>query len=491
VVSKEKSSQLIEAIMKVVLIVFPKFLIREGCISMKKKILCICAITFLFSIFLTSFLSPAKAAAPKIQFQYILFPTSVFTDSEVDAGVCFVNQGAAGELIYEDGTTNLDEVSISIPVGIGPDKLILDSSVLSYSTSAAWTCIIDTSGVTSGEGEFLLIFRPNGTVSIAVGETICFDISGLIINSEMGLAFLHVDQQFDAARSEKEKNGSIGIFKTSDVSGIVEIDPTVPENVKDGVDFTELTGEATDAQIPDDITIDEAKGIRALSSAPSNPVQGDVYLNTSEVPPMAYIWNGSTWDSYEGPQGPAGPQGEIGPQGPAGLDGAVGPQGPPGVAGADGQDGTVGPQGPPGVAGADGQDGTVGLQGPPGVAGADGQDGAVGPQGPPGPQGIQGPKGDTGATGSRGAQGPQGPAGSANAVGGYAASGAYNGTRLYVGRAGALVACSDFAPSLPFTPPDVAARLHVYTNNSSGLIQISHSFGHAWIGANYIRLNPY
>jgi len=43
-----------------------------------------------------------------------------------------------------------------------------------------------------------------------------------------------------------------------DTGVLTEADPTVPESVKDGVDFSEVTGAATDAQIPDDITINHA-----------------------------------------------------------------------------------------------------------------------------------------------------------------------------------------------------------------------------------------
>lgn len=44
-----------------------------------------------------------------------------------------------------------------------------------------------------------------------------------------------------------------------------ESDPTVAASVKDGVDFSELSGAATDAQIPDDITITEADPTVAAS----------------------------------------------------------------------------------------------------------------------------------------------------------------------------------------------------------------------------------
>lgn len=259
---------------------------------MKKKILCICAVTFLFSIFLASFLSPAKAAAPKIQFQYIFFPTSVFVDTaDLDAGFCFVNHGASGELIY-DGTANFDEVSISIPVGVGSDKLILDSSVLSWTTSADWSCTIDTSGVIGGEGKVLLIFYPNGTQSIAAGDTICFDISGLNINSDVGLAISPVDQQFDAARAEKEKNGSIGVFKAGDVSGTVELDPTVAESVKDGVDWSELTGIPADIADGDDGITTETDPL--FSSSPAYGVTNTQITNWDS----AFSWGDHSLGGY-------------------------------------------------------------------------------------------------------------------------------------------------------------------------------------------------
>jgi hypothetical protein len=54
---------------------------------------------------------------------------------------------------------------------------------------------------------------------------------------------------------------------------------------------------------------------------------------------------------FEGPQGPAGPQGAAGPPGPQGETGAAGPVGPTGATGPPGPAGVVGPAGPSGLGG--------------------------------------------------------------------------------------------------------------------------------------------
>ena len=88
--------------------------------------------------------------------------------------------------------------------------------------------------------------------------------------------------------------------------------------------------------------------------------QTEIFINTAGEP---------------GPQGPAGPKGDIGPAGPEGSIGSQGPAGPQGVAGAQGF------QGLPGPAGAKGDTGAQGLPGP---AGAKGDTGPIGPAGPSG-----------------------------------------------------------------------------------------------------------
>ncbi len=119
----------------------------------------------------------------------------------------------------------------------------------------------------------------------------------------------------------------------------------------------------------------------------------------------------------QGPQGPAGPQGEQGPQGATGPQGEQGLQGPAGPQGEQGLQGPTGPQGEQGLQGPAGPQGEQGLQGPTGPQGEQGLQGPTGPQGeqglqgPAGPQGEQGLQGPTGPQGEQGLQGPAGPQG--------------------------------------------------------------------------------
>lgn len=144
---------------------------------------------------------------------------------------------------------------------------------------------------------------------------------------------------------------------------------------------------------------------------------------------------------FDGPQGPAGPQGERGLQGPAGpqgergLQGETGPRGadgtvafddltdeqreslrgPQGIQGERGLQGETGPQGERGLQGERGPQGETGPAGPQGETGPQGERGIQGEQGPQGKQGIQGIQGEPGLQGEQGPAGPQGiqgPAGS-------------------------------------------------------------------------------
>lgn len=86
----------------------------------------------------------------------------------------------------------------------------------------------------------------------------------------------------------------------------------------------------------------------------------------------------------QGPQGPAGPQGETGPQGPQGPQGETGSQGPQGETGPQGLQGIQGEIGPQGIQGIQGETGPQGLQGETGPQGIQGPQGETGPQGPQG-----------------------------------------------------------------------------------------------------------
>ena len=150
--------------------------------------------------------------------------------------------------------------------------------------------------------------------------------------------------------------------------------------------------------------IDWANGPYFLKTE-TDPTGGTDYTieGTQQLMSVPYALYAATSGNGEGPQGPAGPQGEQGPAGPQGEQGPAGPQG---------EQGPAGPQGEQGPQGLQGEQGEQGPQGEPGAAGADGlsayqiwlnaghtgteEEFLASLQGPQGEQGEQGPQGDPG-----------------------------------------------------------------------------------------------
>ena len=105
--------------------------------------------------------------------------------------------------------------------------------------------------------------------------------------------------------------------------------------------------------------------LSALQEAVPAPGTGDAYGIGPAAPYSIYVWDGVNhlWvdnGTIQGPEGPAGPQGEqgdTGPQGPKGDPGDTGPQGPQGP---KGDTGDTGPQGPKGDTGETGPQGDPG-----------------------------------------------------------------------------------------------------------------------------------
>ena len=84
---------------------------------------------------------------------------------------------------------------------------------------------------------------------------------------------------------------------------------------------------------------------------------------TQQMLSVPYALYAAASGNGEGPQGPAGPQGETGPAGPQGPQGERGLQGEQGPQGIQGETGPVGPQGPQGETGPAGPQGPQGLPG--------------------------------------------------------------------------------------------------------------------------------
>ena len=84
-----------------------------------------------------------------------------------------------------------------------------------------------------------------------------------------------------------------------------------------------------------------------------DPTGGTYYTieGTQQLLSVPYALYAATSGNGEGPQGPAGPQGEQGPAGPQGEQGPAGPQGEQGPQGEPGPQGEQGPRGPQGPAG--------------------------------------------------------------------------------------------------------------------------------------------
>lgn len=150
--------------------------------------------------------------------------------------------------------------------------------------------------------------------------------------------------------------------------------------------------------------------VQNLPSAPSNPVEGQIYYDTTVH--AVLTWNGAAWISAsqgtQGTQGIQGIQGTQGIQGIQGNDGTQGLQGEQGIQGTQGEQGIQGIQGEQGITGAQGTSGYVGSDGAQGTQGIQGEQGLQGEQGIQGTQGITGDQGTQGIQGLQGEQGIQG-----------------------------------------------------------------------------------
>lgn len=79
------------------------------------------------------------------------------------------------------------------------------------------------------------------------------------------------------------------------------------------------------------VTIFNTETTIKATSAPSSPVQGQLWLNTGVTPPRLNIYLSGVWKKVEGETGPQGPIGLQGVQGPTGSQGIQGPAGANGV----------------------------------------------------------------------------------------------------------------------------------------------------------------
>jgi hypothetical protein len=95
-----------------------------------------------------------------------------------------------------------DHLVLSIPVGSAPTDLEADGSQVDCSTPAnEWVCTVAIS-IEPSQVEITLGPLMN-TVVVPASGTVCFDITGVQVNSQPGLAFSNLDQFVDKKRADK------------------------------------------------------------------------------------------------------------------------------------------------------------------------------------------------------------------------------------------------------------------------------------------------
>jgi hypothetical protein len=156
-----------------------------------------------------------------------------------------------------------------------------------------------------------------------------------------------------------------------------------------------------------DTLADDRNAVYFSSTAPADTAANPLWFNTGTS--VLSVYNGSSWITGGGAQGPAGAKGDTGDTGPAGAKGDTGDNG------ADGKtilNGSGTPSVETGVNGDFYIDTANNLIFGPKTSGIWGSGTSiVGPTGSQGSTGAQGPQGATGATGLTGAAGATGATG--------------------------------------------------------------------------------
>ena len=177
----------------------------------------------------------AFAAPPKLQFQYLAFPATCVEGSIGSIQLVMVNNGTAGSV------AGSDHVLVDIPLGGQPQDLLdTVTGVTCGAQSPLWRCMIEFVTANTATVRF---YPASGTVPVNTGETLYFYLDNAQLNTSVGMATLDITQNIDSARATPPVNTQMSILKvTQDAATYMENDPTVNPSVKDGVDWTELTG---------------------------------------------------------------------------------------------------------------------------------------------------------------------------------------------------------------------------------------------------------
>jgi len=154
------------------------------------------------------FTAPAPGSAPRVTLEYLAYPDSTFTATERQYQICLVNHGEAGDLVY-DGQRNFDQIVVSIPMGATEDDLTEEATIYCTARDPGWLCL----GPDYQTDAALLTMRPDGTVYLAEGQEVCFKIEMVDVNAEVGLVLMEVQQLIRPQRANPPLNTLMGVYK--------------------------------------------------------------------------------------------------------------------------------------------------------------------------------------------------------------------------------------------------------------------------------------
>jgi len=230
-------------------------------------------------LFLSCFaVATVNAAPPKVQLQYMVFPPNLIESSTGSMQFVMVNNGATAVLV-NDGGANVDHVNVSLPLGGDSNDLLSEATGLSCAAqNALWGCTVQIVSATMAQ---VSMYPAVGSVTMAAGETLTFYVNNAVINGTAGMATLDITQNIDSSRALPAVNDQMTVLKvTAAAASFLEIDPTVPENLKDGVDWTELSGIPTDLQDGDQVGIATEKD----PTVPASIKDGIAWSEVSGIP---------------------------------------------------------------------------------------------------------------------------------------------------------------------------------------------------------------
>ena len=168
------------------------------------------AFTLCLLLIVTGTMAFAKpGSAPKLEFDFLMFPNSVIVDTDRAMTVCLVNKGQ-GTTLLNDGI-NDDHLILMIPVGLRDADLVdATASLDCVNEPVGWDCNVDTSFPAGAS----VSFQPVGAFDVTVGQTLCFDVTGIEVNSAEGVAFLNIEQLISSSRAVTPEDPLLAVFKS-------------------------------------------------------------------------------------------------------------------------------------------------------------------------------------------------------------------------------------------------------------------------------------